>query len=384
MRSTILKLPAVGLAVVTLAACGGSDNAIEDSDQDLSASQFSQQLMPAATETVYLNLETGELVDETDEWHISANRLSLKLNSGESGSGNVGGALAVAQDEHYPGGEPNANTIPNLTPNSEQEHLLGILEEPESWQEDAFVSAFGGPDTWSTYTDDRTAAENPSGPAAGEVNEKPDVGYLVRSAEGDSYARMRVADFYFPTRAGLGISDFTLEFDVQAQGQDSFSETAITFKPPVDYDGGDACFDFDSDAVVDCVTSDSWDVQVGFSGRSWYLKTNSGVSGDGNGGASDVMTWAELDEEVSDPGVPQIYNTDATGGVFADHTWYEYGLANGHRIWPNFRTFLIKADVNDDESTVWTLQVIGYYDDSGTSGKPTLRWLPVELQQAPE
>ncbi|MDP1125303.1 hypothetical protein Q5O12_27635, partial [Klebsiella pneumoniae] len=76
----------------------------------------------------------------------------------------------------------------NATVNSEEEHLREVFSAPESWQQDAFASAFGASSTWSEY--DR---------ATGVISEKADVGYLVRSAEGDSYARMRVVDFHFPT-----------------------------------------------------------------------------------------------------------------------------------------------------------------------------------------
>lgn len=377
MQSAHIRIPAIGLAALALTACGGgSDNSIDDNQAEPS-SQLDQQLMPAAAETVYLNLETGQMVEEDGDWHIAANRLSFKLNSGASGSGSVGGALAVPQDEYYDGsGQPVANVFTNATINSEEEHLHGIFEEPVSWQEDAFVSAFGGWEAWSVYT-------GGEGPSAGDVNEAPDVGYLVRSAEGNSYARMRVVDFYFPTRAGMGIEDFTFEFDVQGSGEDAFSDTPVIFEPPADYDGGDVCFDFDAAAIVDCATSNLWDVQVGFSGRAWYLKSNSGVSGEGSGGASDLMTWAELDATDSDPGVSQIYSTDSTGGVFTESTWYAYNLTGQHKIWPNFRTFLIKSDVNDADSKVWALQIIGYYDE-GTSGNPTVRWLAVEPQEAGE
>jgi heme-binding HmuY-like protein len=366
--------PAIVLAALALMACGGgSDNSIAGDDAD-NVSRFSEQLMPAATETVYLNLETGAMVEEGDDWHIAANRLNFKVNSGASGNGSVVGALAIAQNDFYDdSGDPDANLFTNATANSEEEHLLGILEAPGSWQEDAFASAFGSSDTWSQYDF-----------ATGVISEAEDVGYLVRSAEGDSYARMRVVDFNFPTREGQGIEGFTFEFDVQASGAPAFSDTVITFTSPASYEGGDACFDFDSASVVDCETSEAWDVQIGFSGRDWYLKSNSGVSGNGSGGASDPMTWSELAANDSDPGVPQLYNTDSTGGVFTDNTWYAYNLTDQHKIWPNFRTFLIKADADDPESTVWALQIVGYYDQNGTSGQPTVRWLAVELQQAQE
>lgn len=125
------QTPAIVLAALALTACGGgSDNSIAEDDAD-SVSRFSEQLMPAATETVYLNLETGAMVEESDDWHIAANRLNFRVNSGASGNGSVVGALAIAQDDFYDSnGDPDANVFTNATANSEEEHLLGILEAP--------------------------------------------------------------------------------------------------------------------------------------------------------------------------------------------------------------------------------------------------------------
>ncbi|MBY6033122.1 HmuY family protein [Marinobacter daepoensis] len=378
--------PALVLTAMLLTACGGgSDKDIETAGGDAGnngdntagagdQSGLQSKRLPAANETVYLNLKTGALVGENDEWHIAANRLRFTLNGGASGSGMVGGVLAVAQDDFYDAdGEPRVSVFTNATVNSEEEHLREVFSAPESWQQDAFASAFGASSTWSEY--DR---------ATGVISEKADVGYLVRSAEGDSYARMRVVDFHFPTRAGSGIESFRFEFEVQAAGASQFSNTPVVFEAPADYDGMDACFDFDSAMVVDCAASDAWDLLVGFSGRDWYLRSNSGESGAGRGGASAPMTWSELDQNAADPGVPRLYESDATGGVFSENTWYAYNLSEQHRIWPNFRTFLVKSDVGVADSATWALQITGYYDDNGNSGQPSVRWVPVELEQPQE
>ena len=373
---------AVLLAAAVLAACGGgSDKSIRSTDgsqtpgvspgdEATNPNGISQKLLPAASETVFLNLETGELVGENGDWHIAASRLDFKLNGGASGSGRVGGSLAVAQEDFYSAEDtPDVNMFTNATANSEEEHLLGMFEQPDEWIQDAFSSAFGSAYSWSQYD-----------PGTGVIREKADVGYLVRSAEGESFARMRVVDFHFPTRAGNGIERFRFEFDVQAADANGFSDTPVIFETPANYDGGDACFDFDAPAVVDCTTSQVWDVQVGFSGRGWYLKSNSGVSGSGRGGASAPMTWDALAANDADPGVPQLYGVDATGGVLAEHTWYAYNLLGQHKIWPNYRTFLIKSDIDDPGAAVWALQIVNYYDENGVSGQPTVRWLPVELE----
>lgn len=92
------------------------------------------------------------------------------------------------------------------------------------------------------------------------------------------------------------------------------------------------------------------------------------------------VTWEELDAMTSEPGVPQIYSTDSTGGIFSDYSWYAYNLLGAHKLWPNYRTYLIRADVDDPDSRVWSLQVVGYYDENGNSGNPIIRWYPVDLE----
>ncbi|MCK0105009.1 HmuY family protein [Marinobacter sp. S0848L] len=366
------RSPTVVLTAVMLAACGGSDSEKDIGKIDTVEQPGQEDLMlkqlPAANETVYLNLETGALVDQSGEWHIAANRLSLQLNGGASGNGAVGGAIAVEQSDFYNAeGEPDVSVFTNATANSEEEHLRGEFQEPDAWQQDDFSSAFGAADVWSTY--DRVT---------GVISEKDDIGYLVRSAEGDSHARMRVVDFNFPTRAGKGIESFAFEFDVQAAGASQFNSTPVVFTPPADYDGADACFDFDSAKVVDCAGSSAWDVQVGFSGREWYLKSS------GQGGAAGPMPRAELASYNADPGVPQLYTSDSTGGILSEYPWYAYNLTGQHKIWPNYRTFLIKSDIENDASSVWALQVVGYYDESGASGQPVVRWLEVNPKQTQE
>lgn len=260
---------------LALTGCGGggSDNTPggDDSGDPGLPEGVSEKQLPVADEPVYVNLETGELVGEDDTWHLKASRYTFNLNGGASGSGRVGGALAVAQDDFYTDtGDADANVFTNATADSELEHLLGPFAEPSEWVTDSLQSAFGSWEQWSSYN-----YQN------GQIDELPGVGYLVRSAEGNSYARMKVINFDFPTREGNGIRDFEFEFTVQAADASAFSETPVSFTPPEDYDGGDVCFDFDTGQVMDCDPDGLWDVMVGFSGYEWYLRSNSGASGNG-------------------------------------------------------------------------------------------------------
>lgn len=368
-------IPCVSALGLALAGCGGgSDNSINDgaSNDDGTPDSVRQVVLDASSDTVYLNLGSGTTVSEGEDWHLAFNRYSVLVNGGVSGSGKVAGAIGDPQDDFYDdSGNPDASALMNTNAEAELEHLKDVFPEPEKWQEDGDVLAFG--DDWSVYDS-----------ATGNITQVDGIGYLVRSGSGDSYARMRVNNFDFPTREGNGIRDFELEFWVQAAGSVQLSPTSISFTPPEDYDGGDTCFDFDTNAGVACSGTD-WDVMVGFSGYDWYLKTNSGPSGPGNGGALGPLDWTELSAytsatiDSSGASLAMAYAADTTGGVFTDYSWYEYNLGGAHKLWPNYRVYLINADSDDDSSPVYGVQVINYYGDNGTSGQPVVRWKTVTL-----
>ena len=180
----------------------------------------------------------------------------------------------------------------------------------------------------------------------GNMTANSENGWLVRSAEGDSYARLQVNEFDFPTRTGEGIKSFRIDFDVQPSAQSTFS------------------------------------------GRDIYLRTNSGSSGDGDGGAFGAFEWTDLEVYTSatvSPGGESIthhYEADTSSGIFTDSSWYAYNLQGAHKLWPNYRVYLIDTDSTDDASPIYAMQVTGYYNDSGESGHPAIRWMPVELTTA--
>ena len=173
---------------------------------------------------------------------------------------------------------------------------------------------------------------------------------------------------------------------MQPSAQSTFTGIA-TFTGSIPSTGGDLCFDFDSDATVGCDT-DTWDINLGFSGRDIYLRTNSGSSGDGDGGAFGAFEWTDLEVYTSatvSPGGESIthhYEADTSSGIFTDSSWYAYNLQGAHKLWPNYRVYLIDTDSTDDASPIYAMQVTGYYNDSGESGHPAVRWMPVELTTA--
>jgi hypothetical protein len=372
MHSKRLKYVVPALGLVLTACGGGSDNAITDTGSDENNSgNYQQAVIDAQTGTGYLNLTTGRAVGKDDTWHVAFNRNAAMLNSGASGSGQVGGALGDAQDGFYKAsGDPDLNVFLNASPDGELSHLQETFSEPATWVTDAAVSAFGK--EWYDYDF-----------ASHTVVQADNIGYLVRSAEGDSYARMRIKSLRF----SQSTQTFELEFKVQASGTSQFAPALLTFQQPGGYTSGDVCFDFDADATVDCATSSLWDVKIGIAGRSVYLKTNSGPSGSGQGAAVGPFDWNELKTYTSattDPtgqSLKPAYVPDATGGIFTDSLWYEYNLQGTHKLWPNYRVYLINADTTDASAPVYALQIISYYGTDGNSGQPVVRWKDVSLNQ---
>ncbi|SFM78241.1 HmuY family protein [Marinobacter zhejiangensis] len=389
--SKVRWIATLALGSAVLSGCGGgSDNTIAgDSGAGAGTGTdggvFTAVIDASAYDSrVYFNLSTGEVVALTDaqaaassDWHLALKRYDIQLNGGASGPGTVVAALGAGQDDFYDGsGEPIANVFVNATAESELEHLLADFSAPASWSSDVVVSTLG--DDWYVY--DYTN---------GNISANDANGYLVRSAEGDSYARLQVTDFTFPTRTGEGVTSFEMAFDVQVAGSSQFT-SAATFNGSIPPEGGELCFDFDSNATVDCMASNSWDIVLGFSGRSLYLRTNSGPSGSGDGGAFGPFDWPELSAYTSattDPGgsnLTSLYAADSTGGVFVENSWYAYGVAGGHQLWPNYRVYLVDVDSNDGSSPVYALQMTGYYggsDGNGASGQPVIRWREVTLME---
>jgi hypothetical protein len=99
--------------------------------------------------------------------------------------------------------------------------------------------------------------------------------------------------------------------------------------------------------------STEWD--LAFSG--WDVFTNSGPSGDGNGGA-----FGPLDDLVflsdSAPSVPFL-DPDETAGAFRD--WYDYE-GGTHILWSRYHVYGVRSGTQ-----LFKLQVLGYYGEiSGT------------------
>lgn len=389
--ATIFRFSRLGLTALTLltvAACSsggggdGGDNGGSDDPPDPDLPEGVEQRRVDASDSeawVYIDLATGDILEldaadaaESTAWHVALRRFNIAVNGGTSGPGSAAGGLIAPQDDFYDDeGEPNASVFLNATAEDYLDLLMNDdFEEPE-FVTDSITTVFG--EDWYRYAF-----------ATGNITAEPDNGWLLRSGEGDSYARMRVTEIDFPTRAGQGVQGFEIAFDVQPAGVDQFTGSA-SFSGSIPSEGGSRCFDFDTDATVDCEGT-AWDLQIGFEGREFFLRSNGGPSGNGDAAGFGPFAWEELADygsATTDPSgesIAGLYQPDTSTGIFASESWYAYNLQGQHRLWPNYRVYLVDSDPEDDSTARFAVQVIDYYDGTGASGQPTIRWRQLEAE----
>ncbi len=125
--------------------------------------------------------------------------------------------------------------------------------------------------------------------------------------------------------------------------------------------------------VADPHGSDAWD--LGFS--RFNIAIDGGVSGEGGMEAA-VLEATELAAVTAAPEGPWI--TDAPDGDdhgddpdYALAGWYDYDFAT-HVLTPRRTVYVVRTV----EGNAFALQVVGYYDEAGSSGWLQLRWKPVD------
>ncbi|MGB1090833.1 MAG: HmuY family protein [Oceanobacter sp.] len=364
-------------ATLGLTACGGDDSDstsnTSESDSDSSAEYSSLQINASSYSSwQYVSLTTGEVLDLDDasaasstDWHIAFQRYNVKLNGGDSGPGSVQGAIADAQDEFYPDGEADVNVFTNAVADTEAAALSVAYDTSAlTFEADANEPAMTG---WYSYNYMTHA-----------ISADTDVGYLIRHADGSTYSKLFIT--------AVDSSAISLSYNIQAADTVQFTDTDYGFSATFtdDATASDAtliCLDLDSESAVDCDDSAAdWELMYEYNATTHAVKiwSNGGVYGSGNAGVFgpiDATTLADYSSATSLNGsdISSHYESDSSVGIFSSYGWWEYNLAGGHQLWPNYRTYLIDTDTSSEEDTPFTLQIIDYYS-LGASGSPEIRF----------
>ncbi|WP_019518778.1 HmuY family protein [Faucicola boevrei] len=176
----------------------------------------------ASATTQYINLKTGEITTKDGDWHIALNRFNVQLNGGVSGSKKVAGFLAKTPTGYY---DDNGKAIADKFNKNNIDESLADLKDianyklPTStrqWVSDSQSSVLNPTYTgsypnlldfgWYTY--------NPTNHKIAVKTEETTQGALLRSGEGNSYARMHLTDIQYQSNEALP-NIWKFEFDIQ-------------------------------------------------------------------------------------------------------------------------------------------------------------------------
>lgn len=179
----------------------------------------------------YFDLVSGTTSTEAGTWHLAFNRYNVKSNSGISGAGTVGAFVGSTPSGLYDAaGSPVVSAFSSATPESMAAQLTApqtARAAASNWSKDAASStlapAYQGtfPQPldygWYRYFPTAEAASAAGLPAVAHVLQaNPERASLVRSGEGNSYARMRLSEIrYADPASSASPQTWTIEFGVQ-------------------------------------------------------------------------------------------------------------------------------------------------------------------------
>jgi hypothetical protein len=375
MRLSLLAFTSIGLA-----ACGGDDsnNSTETVADDIIDTNPVSNVEETTYQTLqvnaadyeewkYISLVNGSILELTDDaaststdWHVALRRTAVKLNGGVSGPGAVVAAVADTQAEFYDSeGVANASVFTNADADIEAEALdvaydLSIL----SFTSDSYEPAMTG---WYAY--DFTTHQ---------ISADTSVGYLIRHADNATYSKLFID--------AVSYSDITVRYTTQAADTSQFADSENTFSASFAEESTELCLDLDAGESTACTNDTVWDLryEVNLSARAINIWTNGGVYGVGNGavfGPTEIDTVEAYTSAtiIDSYDISGHYTADSSLSIFSDNSWYAYNLTGEHKLWPNFRTYIIDFDSEDETSTKLTFQVSNYYSLGG-SGSPEIRF----------
>jgi len=201
------------------------------------------------------------------------------------------------------------------------------------------------------------------------------------------------------TMTACGSSSSSSNDDAEAAPGNGQAEAGFTdnaqwvFRPQR---GDVVCFDFDTSSDVDC-SGTEWDIRMEMGMRNPEFYTNSGESGEGNGGTLGSpfeYSWTELQafssgmvDNNGDALSGMAYLTDTVENAFtnADNmigsAVFEY--TETHQLLSNYGVILVTTDnssaFDSTSNAVYAVQITGYYGGAtgSESGHPSLRWVNV-------
>jgi hypothetical protein len=342
------------LLLAALSACSDSDPIGPGTDPSVPTLTVN-----AASGWTYVKLGTTASVvtvsDPTSSagWDLAFNATSVMLNGGAAGPGGVEG-YCLCQNASATDAQVKAMKAETQLSAFEGAGTTQLPTDSKAWATDALTPAITD---WWTYN-----------PATHAVGPTPNRSWVLRTASGTSFAKLRIAAVGV---AGRGFGVITLEYAVQPSKTAKMGEVRTL---DADVSSGAPVYVSLTKGAVS--TSADWDLMLQQTtvggGPSVTIRLNSGISGSGKAGA--VLSDRPFEQFTDASEVPDaVFKSDAFGGVFDAHPWYRYNITGtDHQIWPTFDVYFVRRGAE-----VYKLQLTGYYDRTGKDRNVTFRYAKI-------
>ena len=341
-------LLALIVSTTLLSGCGdSSDDSVDASTPDDTVATFNVVTLDAATNTseaALLDLLSGSTVtDET--WQVAYQKsVGFKLNGGSSGDGEVSACIAHQYTDLFDdNGDAVESSFEALTASSTLTDFNRVDSTYCTDFEFDEIETEIDTDDWLDYN-----------ATTHTISAKEGNGWIVRSADGDSYARVKVDS----------LSSTTAVFSNQLWNGSVF-ESAVN-SPDLDLSSGSVYWDLETNSIV--TESDDWDLRIVVDGFDYSIQVNGGVSGNGDAGVAYIFV-NDVDDVTDPTSKSEVYDyfVDSASGTLSSPGNYgplQYNVGGAHKMWPTFTTYLIKDEAITG-SSLFKVQVISNYGEQG-------------------
>jgi hypothetical protein len=359
---TSKKLLTVIISSALLSACGGSSSGSDEKSiiETPPVAKFNVVNLDATdgSQAGHLDLVSSSKVTD-DTWQIAYQKyFGFKLNGGASATGNVSGCVAHEYTDLFDAdGNPVVDKFKALT---------GATTLTDFNKVDATACMNFVFDALQTtiVTEDWLDADYSLGIPT--YSAKANNGWIVRSADGESYSRVKVTSvdvaFGETTTRKVTLSSELWNGSVFEPSIDS---------PVLDFSSERVFWDLETNTLV--TDSDEWDLSLMVKGQNYPLQVNGGASASvgspGMGGAGVVMGTGGIDGVTDPTSTAQVYKffADSASGVLSAPGNYgplQYAVDGGHAMWPTFTTYLIK-DESATDMRLFKVQIMSNYGEIG-------------------
>ena len=348
-RRSILRLAATAVVPFALVAC---EDEITNPEDQFVEGQLTIDASSAAVFTYFTFADGGSLVSVTDpssstDWDMAFRRFGVKLNGGVAGPGTVEGA-----------------NLANNVAATDAEVVLFTPTDAEAAFEAVTEASIAG----AAFAADGLVADD-TGPwfrfdfMSGNLVANPGAAWKVQEADG-GFSVFRVSELVM---AGMTPSSITLEYRHQdAGGALGAIETVM-----VDLTMGPGWVDFASGATVAPVAC-GWDVTV----TPFFTIEFNDACGAGTFplDPTEDFTAMTTADDAPEYGAFLSAISGAFPGTIDDATGvFWYNIEGNQRMWPTHNVFLVRVD-----GAVYKVQIVDYYNATGDSGFPTVRFEQIQ------